>query len=433
MRDALPYPEMAVVHQTFDTTRIDDIDQAVAAELDRIDIAGRLKPGFRVAVTAGSRGIANIAVITRTVVDALKTMNAIPFVFPAMGSHGGATAEGQIGVLAHLGITEETMGCPIVADMAVDEIAQTADGLPVFLDRQANAADAIVVINRIKPHTKFEGPIESGLLKMMAIGMGKHTGATLCHRASVNYGMGRVIDTVGRAVMARRAVLCGLGIVENGYDQTAIIRAILPEHLVEAESELLVEARRRMARIPFDDIDLLIVDEMGKNISGTGMDTNVTGVNRDILGSFSATPRTRRLFVRDLTAASEGNALGIGFADFTTTRLVEKIDLKKTYINCLTGISPEKGAIPIHFDSDRKCIDAAIGSLGMIEPHRIRLVHIQNTLSLASLHLSRANAQQISMTDALTQAGDWSPLAFGNDGNLISPFEHYNYEDRGGR
>lgn len=424
MPDVVVYPEMAVVCQTFDATRIEVVDQAVAAELDRIDIAGRVKPGSRVAVTAGSRGIANIAMITRAVVDTLKTMGTVPFVFPAMGSHGGATAEGQVKVLAQLGITEKTTGCPIVADMAADVIAQTADGLPVFLDRQANAADAIVVINRIKPHTKFEGPIESGLLKMMAIGMGKHAGATLYHRASVRYGMGRVIDTVGRAVMASRPVLCGLGIVENGYDQTAIIRATLPENLVETESELLVEARRRMARIPFDEIDLLIVDEMGKNISGTGMDTNVTGVNRDILGTFSATPRTRRLFVRDLTAASDGNALGIGFADFTTSRLVEKIDLKKTYINCLTGISPEKGAIPIHFDSDRECIDAAIGSLGMIEIPSLRVVHIQNTLSLANLHLSRAYAKQISVTSALTQEGDWSSLAFGDDGNLISPFKH---------
>jgi len=306
--------------------------------------------------------------------------------------------------------------------MEVDEIGKTRDGLSVFLDRFARGADHIIVINRVKPHTKFEGPIESGLMKMMAIGMGKHTGARLYHQAAVGYGMTRVIETVGRVVMENAPVLCGLGLVENGYDRTAIIRAVLPENLAEAEKKLLDEARRRMARIPFADIDLLIIDEIGKNISGTGMDTNVTGVNRDILGTFNAEPRTRRLFVRDLTPETEGNALGIGFADFTTTRLVEKIDRQKTYINCLTGISPEKGAIPMHFETDRECIEAAIHCLGMVTPETLRIVHIRNTLSLETLNVSRAYLPEIQRNNALEIIGKWQPMAFGADGNLITPF-----------
>lgn len=415
-------PPMALVEQTFDAEQVADIPATVQAELDRIGIRNSIRKGQSVAISAGSRGITDIAAVVRAVVDVVKSYGGSPFVFPGMGTHAGATAEGQQGLLARYGITAAGMGCPIRATMDVDVIGQTPDGLPVRIDRFANQADHIIVLNRVKPHTKFEGPIGSGLMKMMTIGMGKKTGAQFYHNAFLRFGMRRVIETVGQTVMANAKILCGLGLVENAYDQTAILRAALPADLLETEKGLLVEARRRMARIPFPDIDLLIVDEMGKNVSGTGMDTNVTGVNRDILGTFTSEPRTRRLFVRDLTPETEGNAVGIGLADFTTRRLVDKIDYHKTYVNCLAGISPEKGAVPIHFETDRECIDAAIHCLGMIAPEDLRIVHIRNTMCLGRLHLSRAYLADIEANDALRVTGNWRPMSFGDDGNLVSPF-----------
>ena len=416
------FPEMATIRQTFDGTRVDNIPAAVSSELTRVGAPSEVKPGQKVAITAGSRGVANIAAITKSVVTFIRDCGAEPFIFPAMGSHGGATAEGQVKVLATYGITEERMGCPILSTMEVEEIGRNPDGLPIFLDKHALSADHIIVINRIKVHTKFEGPIESGLMKMMAIGMGKRHGAELYHKACVQFGMNRVIETVGLVVMDRAPVLCGLGLVENGYDETAVIRAVSPDELFEEEKKLLVEARRRMARIPFKDIDLLIIDEMGKNISGTGMDTNVTGVNRDMMGTFSSEPRTKRLFVRDLTPETEGNAVGVGLADVTTTRLVNKIDRHKTTINCLTGISPEKGAVPLYFDTDRECLEAAINTLGMVDPAAIKVVHIRNTLALETLRVSRAYETEIANNETLEVLEGWAPIDLDRDQNLVSPF-----------
>ena len=414
----ISFPYVAQIKQTFDPDRIDDVREAVFRELERVGVSQKVKPGQTVAITAGSRGIADIAEVTKALVDFIKTCGAAPFIFPSMGSHAGATAIGQASLLNSLGINESSMGCPIRSSMETVEIDRTQDGLPVFIDRCAWEADSVMVVNRIKPHTKFKGPIESGLMKMMAIGMGKQKGAEQCHQASIRLGMSRVIETVGAKMMEKLPLLCGLGLVENGYDQLAIIRALKPDDFFEGEKELLVRARHKMARIPFAEIDLLIVDEMGKNISGTGMDTNVTGVNRDILGSFSAEPRTKRLFVRDLTPETGGNALGIGLAHFTTTGLVEKIDREKTYINCLAGISPEKGAIPMYFDTDRECIEAAINCLGINSTDALRLVHIRNTLSLEKLVVSKAYAEEIEKNDSLTVISDWYPLPIDATGNM---------------
>ncbi|MFC1535444.1 lactate racemase domain-containing protein [Thermodesulfobacteriota bacterium] len=416
------FPDMALIKQSFDPSCISNIPAAIISEMERIGIPDKVKNGETVAITAGSRGIANIDIITRAVVHFLARIKAKPFIFPAMGSHGGATASGQKNLLARYGITEEAMGCPIISNMDVDEIGKTPDNIPVFIDRSAHSADHIIIINRIKPHTKFEGSIESGLMKMMVIGMGKNLGAKWYHKASVRLGMSRLIETIGYEVIENIPVLCGIGLVENGYDNTAIIKAVLPTDLAEEEKKLLIEAKHRLSRLPFSNIDLLIIDEMGKNISGTGMDTNVTGVNRDILGTFSYGPCTRRLFVRELTKESEGNATGIGLADFTTTRLVKKIDRKKTYINCLTGISPEKGAIPMYFDKDRECIEAAIHTLGMVSIEELLIVHIQNTLSLEKLNVSRAFMPEIQNKKSIEIIGRWQPLQFDNNGNLTSPF-----------
>jgi hypothetical protein len=416
-----PLPDGARVRQRFDPSGVEDVAGAVTAELSRIDAAGSVRAGDRVAITAGSRGITDIVTVLSSAAAFFRACGAEPFLFPAMGSHGGATAEGQKKLLAALGIDEAAVGCPIRSSMETEPIGSTLDGLPVFCDRHALEADHVVVVNRVKPHTKFEGPIESGLLKMMAVGMGKQDGAGLYHRAAVRYGMGRVIETAAAVVMERVRVLCGIAVVENGLDRTALVRAVPPRSMAEEETRLLVEARKRMARIPFEEIDLLIVDEMGKNISGTGMDTNVTGVNRDILGTFHSAPRTRRLFVRDLTPETGGNALGVGFADFTTTRLVRKIDFHKTWVNSLTGISPEKGAVPIHFDTDRECIAAAVHCLGLVEKNALRVVRIRNTRSLETLWVSRAYGPIVEADDSLERLEEWAPMGFGADGNLLDP------------
>lgn len=416
-------PKVALVEHYFDPQRIEDIPAEVGKEMQRLRLQGKIKQGDSVAISAGSRGVANIHIITRAVVNELKKLGARPFIFPSMGSHGGATAEGQLTVLETYGISESTMGCALRSTMEVAYLGDAADGYPLYVDKYAAEADHIVLINRIKPHTKFSGPLESGLMKMMAIGMGKQKGAEYYHRAAVRLTFEKIVEAVGLEILRKCPIVFGLGIVENGYDQTCVIRALAPDDIAEGEKALLVAAKERMPRLPFDQIDVLVIDQIGKNISGTGMDVNVTGRNRDILGDYTTGPQVKRIFVRDLSEESEGNALGIGFADFTTTRLTEKMDRKKTYINCLTAISPEKGAIPIYFDTDREALEACFMTIGDIPVHRVRLVHIKSTLHLSRLSVSQAFEAEVSASDKLRRLDEWKEMALGRDGNIVSPFD----------
>jgi len=416
-------PKVALVEYYFDPQRIEDIPAEVGKEMQRLRLQEKIRQGDSVAISAGSRGIANIHIITRAVVNELKKLGARPFIFPSMGSHGGATAEGQLTVLEKYGISESSMGCPLRSTMEVAYLGEGADGYPLYVDKYAAEADHIVLINRIKPHTKFSGPLESGLMKMMAIGMGKQKGAEYYHRAAVRLTFEKIVETVGSEILRKCPILFGLGIVENGYDQTCVIRALSPDDIAEGEKALLVVAKERMARLPFDQIDVLVIDQIGKNISGTGMDVNVTGRNRDILGDYTTGPQVKRIFVRDLSEESEGNALGIGFADFTTTRVTEKMDRKKTYINCLTAVSPEKGAIPIYFDTDREALEACFMTIGDIPVHRVRLVYIKSTLHLSRLSVSQAFEGEVSASDKLRRLDEWMEMALGKDGNIVSPFD----------
>ena len=345
------------VRQSLNRQRLADIPAGVRTAMAEARLP--IKRGDTVAVGAGSRGIANIAVIVRAVVDHLKALGAKPFVFPAMGSHGGATAEGQLEILAHYGITEATMGCPLRASMDVVQAGE-ALGLPVWCDRIASEADWIGVVNRVKPHTDFKGSIESGLFKMMTIGLGKYHGATQYHRANVNHGYETVITAVGREMLAKARIGFGLGIVENGYDETAKVEAFNAEDLEAGERRLLKEAREWMARLPFSPIDVLVVEEIGKNISGAGMDTNIIGRPSNPHEPFPNDPKILWIVALDLTEDSGGNATGIGNADFTTRRLAEKIDWKKTAINCLTACAPNGAKMPLTFDSDREAVDSAL-------------------------------------------------------------------------
>jgi hypothetical protein len=371
----MPYPRMVRIRQRFESIPgIEDIEREIFDQLDRPGIMSNLKRGDTVAITVGSRGIANMDRIVGALVKKLKGVGVNPFIFPAMGSHGNATAEGQRELLKHYNITEETMGCPIVSS--------------VNIDRHAFAADRIVIVNRVKQHTDFSGNIESGLVKMMAIGLGKRNGASTYHKASLKYRFERVLRGVAETVLATGKIAFGLGIVENPYDQTSILHATTPEKLIKTEEYLQEQAKKLAARLPFDIMDVLIVDEIGKDISGLGMDSKVIGRMMQPGEEDPETPIITRIFVLDLTPKTMGNAAGIGLADFTTTRLVDKIALEPTYMNFITSMGPQKVRIPIHFDTDRKVLNAVFDTIGLVHPEESKVVRIKNTLRLDEIEVS---------------------------------------------
>ncbi len=415
-------PRMIRIKQHFEAPVVADLPAAIAAELDQIDTASIVGKGDSVAVGAGSRGVANIDIVVKATVDYLKGLGAKPFVVPAMGSHGGATPEGQRGVLEHYGITEETVGAPVKTTMDVVEIGQTADGLPVFLDRYASEADGIIPINRIKAHTDFRGSIESGLLKMLTIGFGKQHGANMYHRAFFHYGFEHVIRTVTGLLLDAGRIAFGVGLVENAHEQTAKVAAMRADELTRRERELLIEAKSLMGRLPFDAFDLLVVDWMGKNISGTGMDTNIIGRMMQILEPEPEKPAIVRIFVRDLTDDSDGNATGVGLADFTTTRLVEKMDRHATYMNGITGMGPQKSKTPFYYDTDREAIEVALNTVGLTPPEETKVVRIESTLSLAQVDISEALLEDAKLRSDLEVIDELKPFAFDSAGNL-PPFD----------
>src|SRR5216684_2569911 len=416
----MPLPTMYRVRQSFPRQRLADIPAGVRATMAQAGLP--ITRGDIVAVGAGSRGIANIAVIVRGVVDHLKELGARPFVFPAMGSHGGATAEGQLEILEHYGITEATMGCPLRASMEVVQVGE-ALGLPVWCDKTASEADWIGVVNRVKPHTDFKGEIESGLFKMMTIGLGKYRGATQYHRANVNHGYETVITAVGREMLAKARIGFGLGIVENGYDETACVEAFNAADLEAGERRLLKDARAWMARLPFGRLDVLVVEEIGKNVSGSGMDTNVIGRPSNPHEPFPADPKILWIVALDLTEESYGNAVGIGNADFTTRRLVDKIDMKPTLINCITACAPGGAKVPATYETDREAIETALSCIGLTPPEEARVIRIKNTLRLGEIEVSEGLRPEVAKRGDLLQLTDPAPLAFDAAGRLI-PLTH---------
>jgi len=413
------YPKMHHIRQVFNVPKVQDIEETLDRELESIQGGSRIKKGARIAITAGSRGIANIDRIFRHLVRVLKENSAEPFLVPTMGSHGGGTAEGQAEILESLNITEESIGAPVVSSMDVVEIGTSRFGFPVLVDKQAAEADGIIVINRIKPHTEFEGPIESGLMKMMAIGMGKHKGCFQVHKQTVQYGYRDVIPEIGAVILEKLPVLFGIGIVENVYDETALIRAILPSGFLKEEEKLLSEAKRLMAGLPFDKIDVLVIDEMGKNISGTGMDTNVIGRIMFIGEKEPEHPWITRIVVLDLTGETHGNAVGVGLADYTTQRLIDKTDQAVTAINCITAMSPEKGRLPIALKTDKEAVEAALDTIGAIDPEKARLVHIKNTLKIGELDISEALLEEIKEREDMELVKELGPLSFDSAGNIV--------------
>jgi hypothetical protein len=411
---------MVRIRQLFDAPPpVKDIPQAVRDALRPLRPTLKIMPGETVAITAGSRGVANIVVITKTLVEELKAMGALPFIVPAMGSHGGAAAEGQVDVLRHLGITEDSIGVPIRSSMEVVQVGETL-GFPVYLDKVAFEADHIALVARIKPHTDFKGDIESGFYKMMAIGLGKHKGATIYHRAFPQHGYAKTIKHVGCEILKKARIALGLGIIENAYDQTARIEAVLPAEMERKEAELLRVAKSWMMRLPLDEADVLVVDEIGKNISGQGMDTNVVGRLPHRFGEPFG-PKIARIVVLDLTEETCGNALGIGMADFTTSRLVKKIDRGVTYMNAVTAMTLDAAKIPAYFDTDRETIDAALDTIGLVEPRAAKVIRIKNTLMLGEVEVSETCMHLLKERKDLVQLSDPKELQFDQHGNLL-PF-----------
>jgi hypothetical protein len=425
LRCEAPLPRMVRVRQRFDAPVLEDIAAATRDEV-RTLVAG-VRPGMRVGITAGSRGVANIATVLRAAGEAVRERGGEPFVLPAMGSHGGATAEGQTDVLRGYGVTEETTGMPVVSSMEVRQIGQlgTADdpGPVVYLSETALAADGLIVCNRVKAHTDFRGEIESGLAKITAIGLGKHQGAKTIHSFGTR-GLAHWMPQAARLIVQTAPVLGGLAVLENAYDQTARVVAVPPEAIAdEGEAALLTEAKGLMASLPFEDIDVLVVDEIGKNVSGTGMDTNIIG--RMMIRGVTefGRPNVRIVVVLDLTEESHGNGSGIGLADVLTLRAARKLDLRATFINGLTsGIGGvQRVKLPMFLPSDVDAICAGILCCGQGDPRRVRLVRIKNTLEIGELEVSESLLPAVREHPRLEVIGDPAPPALDAEGNLARP------------
>jgi len=412
---------MMIVRQKFPDRRIADIGGEVRQQLSSAGFASRLKPGSRVAIGVGSRGIHNIASIIRSVVGYWKDAGMQPFLFPAMGSHGAASAAGQADVLAHYGITETEMGCPLISQLEVVSLGKTSDGIEVFMDRVAYESDGVMLVGRVKWHTDFAGKIESGLFKMMAIGLGKFAGAQRYHAYAYRLGLEHVIRTVGRQVLGSGKILGGLAILEDAWHNTARLDAVPVEVMEQREEENLALVKSWMARIPAD-ADILILDEIGKNISGAGMDTKV--VNRNPMGEYNPwpdTPRFERIFLRDLSELTYNSGVGLGMADVVTDRLVNRIDWEPTWINSLTANTPAAIRTPIHFPTDRECLERIVPTVGKLDPGQVTFAWIRNSMELGRLAISE-NLRPAIQSDPLAEIEAVVDLEFDGAQNLISPF-----------
>jgi hypothetical protein len=415
----MPFSRLLTVRQNFPDRSIRDIPGTIRRELESCTIASRVHPGARVAIGVGSRGIANIATITRAVVDFWKSRGCQPFIFPAMGSHGAATAEGQADVLAHLGIHEATMGCPILSSLEVVSAGKTPDGIEAFLDRNASQSDGVFLVGRVKWHTDFAGKIESGLFKMMAIGLGKFAGAQRYHTYAYKVGLEHVIRSVGRQVLASGKILGGMAILEDANHNTAQLTAVPVEAMEQKEEELLALSKSWMGRIPVKELDILIVDEIGKIFSGAGMDTKV--VNRGVQGQYNpwdTAPPIHRIFLRGLSSGSYGNAVGVGLADIIHSRLLEKVDWNATAINSLTASTPSAIRTPLHYPSDRTCLEKIWPTVGKFDPKQVTIGWIRNSLELATLRLSENLRPEIEANPMLEIVGEAEDFAFDAEGDL---------------
>lgn len=411
--EKVDYPKMALIRQKLSREKLEDISGETRKQLISLDIQKKLSGGARIALTAGSRGISNIAEIIRAAADYVKECGGRPFVVPAMGSHGGATARGQEEVLAHYGITEKTMGCPICSGMEVVELGKTAAGAPVYFDRIAYESDGIIVINRIKPHTDFIAANESGVVKMVAIGLGNEKGCSAMHA----YGLAQCIPQSCRVSLEKAPVLGGLGIVENSRDETWKLQGIKPEDFLEEDARLLALAKGQVPHLPMDRLDLLIVKEIGKMFSGTGMDTKVIGRIKVNGVPEPQKPQVEKLVVLRLNPDSYGNALGIGLADITTKELVEAIDYDSMKANLIATTYLERGKLPVWFDTEKEAVDTGFKTLGNVCPREARVAVVENTLHLEKMWVSQKVLEELQDVEVLESGKE---LVFDEAGRLIN-------------
>lgn len=416
----LEFPLLFQAKQQFPRPKISNLQQGIRQAVQKLLQAKSLRPGESIALTAGSRGIAHLDSLLKFAVQELKAAGGQPIIVPAMGSHGGATASGQTELLAGYGVTPEACGCPIRSSMETVVLGQAPQGFPIHFDRFALEADHVLVVNRIKPHTMFVGDIESGLMKMLLIGLGKHQGALVYHRAIQDYEFGQIVRGVGRFVLENVNILGGIALVENAFEETALIEGVLPNEFEVREAQLLQQAKEWLPRLPFDEVDVLIVDEIGKNISGTGMDTNVIGRKfNDRAPRHDEWPKIRRIVVRALSEETHGNACGIGIADACHRRVLDAIDRAKTATNCITAGHMSAGAEPISFSSDREMLSAVLGTIGLTTPAQAKVLWIRNTLHLSELKCSAAYWESAKGRPTLVSLTEPRPMEFDDMGNLV--------------
>lgn len=409
-------PQMAKAEQVFSAKKLKNIKEEINKELENKEFDGRISPGMKIAITGGSRGISNIDFITLEIVDYLKKAGADPFIVPAMGSHGGATAEGQKQVLETFGITEETMGVPIVSSMETVQLGQLEDGLPVYLDKNAYEADGIVLINRVKLHTGFRGAYESGIIKMLCLGLGKQEGAEAYHSQGL-VKLSEYIVEAGKLLLGQLNVVMSVAIIENAYDETLDIKLWKQEEILEEEPKLLQVAKENMPSIKFRDLDVLIIDKIGKNYSGAGLDPNISG--KFINPQIKSKPVAERMVILGLSDETQGNGNGVGLADVTTKRLFDQYDRQSTYMNGLTSGVSESSKIPMFFESDEYAIKAAAKLTGKQDTKDLRIVRISNTLDLKEIYISKSLEEEASKRNDVVIKEEFKPFDFDSSGNLF--------------
>lgn len=412
----IPVPKMAKVKVKFDDAKIDDLDFVLMEKLQREQVVKSIKPGMEIAVAVGSRGLDRIIELTAVTVKFLKSLGAKPFIVPSMGSHGGATAEGQRAVLEHLGITKEAVGAEIRSSMEVVEVGRLANGLPVYVDKFALQADGIVVINRVKPHTAFRGPVESGIMKMISIGLGKQKGAEACHQMGFKH-MAENVPAMAKVIMEKTPFLFGVATVENAFDKIAIVEVLTPDEVIAKEPDLQKKAKSLLPKLFFDQLDVLVIDEIGKNISGDGMDPNITG--RYPTPYATGGPDVNKMVVLDVTPQSEGNANGVGTADFTTQRLLDKMDREGTYANGLTSTVVAPTKIATTLPNDKMAFQAAVKTCNILNFNDVKLVRIKNTLVLSEIEVSEGLLEYVRSHPNMEQITDLNEISFDEKGNLF--------------
>ncbi|WP_163536054.1 lactate racemase domain-containing protein [Gracilibacillus sp. YIM 98692] len=411
----IPIPKMTKVKQYFDDAKIEDLGAELEQQLNQKGLENQVKPGMEVAVAVGSRGLDRLVETTKVTIDFLKKLGAKPFIVPCMGSHGGASGPGQKAVLEHLGVKEEVVGAEIRSSMEVIQIDQLENGLPIYIDKIASEADGIVVINRVKPHTAFRGQVESGIMKMISIGLGKQKGAEACHQLGFKH-MAEHVPAMANIIIDKMPILFAVATVENAFDKVAELEVLLPEEIEEREKELQKLSKQTLPKLFFDQIDVLVIDEIGKNISGDGMDPNVTG--RYPTPYAYGGPEVSKMVVLDLTEETEGNANGVGTADFTTQKLVDQMDREATYANGLTSTVVGPTHISTAMPNDIMAIQAAIKTCNILDFSKARVVRIKNTLEIGEIEVSENMLEDITTHNNLEKLTDLYDMAFDENGNL---------------